>query len=173
MMDIEISKTIPHVAPDSFDAFYRQWFPSVARTAALVVRDVDQGQEIAQEGFARLWRRWDTMSSPDHARNFVFQVSLNEARSHLRRQRPLKLLGIDQRSADISADSATSVTDRIVVFHALGALSLRQRECVVLVDYLGHDAASAGRLLGIRPSTVRVQLMRGRAKLRQELGEEG
>lgn len=172
-MDIEVPETIPHVALGSFDAFYRLWFPSVARAAALLVRDVDQGQEIAQEGFARLWRTWDTMSSPDHARNFVFQVSLNEARSHLRRRRPLKFLGINQRSAGVSPDSATGITDRIAVFHALGALSLRQRECVVLVDYLGHDAASAGRLLGIRPSTVRVQVMRGRAKLRQELGEEG
>ena len=58
------------------------------------------------------------------------------------------------------------------MFDALGSLSARQRECVVLVDYLGYDATTAGSLLGIRPSTVRVQLMRGRTKLRQELGEQ-
>ena len=171
-MKTEISDTSTPAAPDSFDNFYRHWFPSVARTIVLVVRDVDQGQELAQESFARLWRKWGSMRSADHARNFVFQVSLNEARSHLRRSRPLQLLGMERRQVDTSPDSAIGVTDRIVLFDALGSLSVRQRECVVLVDYLGHDAASAGLLLGMRPSTVRVQLMRGRAKLRQELGEE-
>ena len=58
------------------------------------------------------------------------------------------------------------------MFNALGALSVRQRECVILVDYLGHDSESAGLLLGMRPSTVRVQLVRGRTKLRQGSGEE-
>jgi RNA polymerase sigma-70 factor (ECF subfamily) len=171
-MRTEASEAITDV-PGGFDAFYRQWFPSVARAAALVVRDIDQGQEIAQEGFTRLWRKWDTMSSPDHARNFVFKVSLNEARSHLRRRRPLGLLGMDRQSADASPDPARGATDRIAVFNALGALSVRQRECVILVDYLGHDSESAGLLLRMRPSTVRVQLMRGRTKLRQGLGEEG
>jgi RNA polymerase sigma factor (sigma-70 family) len=172
MVKTEISETTTDLMPGGFEGFYRQWFPSVARAVALVVRDVDQGQEIAQEGFARLWRKWDTMSSPDHARNFVFKVSLNEARSHLRRRRPLRLLAMERQADDVSPDAATGVTDRLTVFRAIGALSPRQRACVVLVDYLGHDAASAGLLLGMRPSTVRVQLMRGRARLREELGEE-
>jgi RNA polymerase sigma-70 factor (ECF subfamily) len=171
-MRTETSEAPTAVAPDGFDDFYRQWFPAVARAIALVVRDLDQGQEIAQEGFVRLWRRWDSMSSPDHARNFVFKVSLNEARSHLRRRRLLRFLDTRVQGGDASPDTATGVTDRIAVIRALGALSLRQRECVVLVDYLGHDAGSAGRLLGMRPSTVRVQLMRGRARLRRELSEE-
>jgi RNA polymerase sigma-70 factor (ECF subfamily) len=159
------------VWPVTFDEFYREWFPAVARSVALVLRDVDMGQELAQEGFARLWARWDRMASPDHARNFVFRVALNEARSHLRRHRPLRLLGIDRQQTGTTSDPAEGTTARIAVFRALGPLSVRQRECVVLVDYLGYDAAGAGALLGIRPSTVRVQLTRGRAKLREILGE--
>jgi RNA polymerase sigma factor (sigma-70 family) len=161
----------PPVRPDTFDAFYREWFASVARSVALVVRDADMGQELAQVGFARLWDRWDEMSSPDHARNFVFRVSLNEARSYLRRRRPLRVLGFDRRASG-SSDPAEAMTNRVAVFEALRSLSVRQRECVVLVDYLGYDAPSAGQLLGITPSTVRVQLTRGRAKLRNMLEEE-
>ena len=37
-----------------FDDFFREWFPSLARAMALIVSDLDQGREIAQEGFARL-----------------------------------------------------------------------------------------------------------------------
>jgi len=169
-METEIIE--PTARPFAFEAFYREWFPSVARSIALVVRDVDLAQELAQEGFTRLWRRWDAMESQDHARNFVFRVSLNEARSNLRRRRTFRLLGLDRGPAGGPSDPAESMTNRIAVFEALGSLSVRQRECVVLVDYLGYDGATAGELLGIRPSTVRVQLMRGRAKLREALEEE-
>ncbi len=168
---METGITEPAVRPVSFDAFYREWFPSVARSIALVVRDVDMGQELAQEAFVRLWPRWDRMASSDHARNFVFRVALNEARSHLRRRRPLRVLGLDRLRVGAASDPAEAIVTRTTTFQALGSLSVRQRECVVLVDYLGYDAAAAGALLGMRPSTVRVQLTRGRAKLREILGE--
>lgn len=68
-------------------------------------------------------------------------------------------------------DAADSTTTRIAIFQALGSLSARQRECVVLVDYLGYDGTAAAEVLGMKPATVRVQLTRGRAKLRDVLGE--
>jgi RNA polymerase sigma factor (sigma-70 family) len=170
-MEAEVSEAVPVLAPDGFEDFYRRWYPRVSRAVALLVQDLDDGQELAQIGFVRLWHAWDDMASPDHARNFVFKVALNQARSHLRRRRLLRLLGGHPRTQGVAPDAAAAVTDRMAVFEALASLSARQRECVVLVDYLGHDAGSAGRVLGIRPSTVRVQLMRGRAKLRERLEE--
>jgi RNA polymerase sigma-70 factor, ECF subfamily len=170
-MEAEVSEAVPSLAPDGFETFYRRWYPRVSRAAALLVQDLDDGQESAQIGFVRLWHVWDDMTSPDHARNFVFKVALNQARSNLRRRRFLRLFGGHAAGTEVVADAAAAVTDRMAVFEALASLSVRQRECVVLVDYLGHDAASAGDVLGIRPSTVRVQLMRGRAKLREHLQE--
>lgn len=170
-MDIGVSEPATAVERDGFVDFYRAWFPRVARAAALIVRDVEGGQEIAQEAFMRLWARRDRFRSNEHARNFVFRAALNGARSHLRRMRRLRLF-LERRTTESSDGGSVQATDRIAVFEALKALSVRQRECLVLVDYLGYDAASAGRLLGIQPATVRVQLMRGRERLRRELGEE-
>lgn len=170
-METGVSEPRAAVNRDGFADFYRTWFPSVARAAALVVRDVEAGQEIAQEAFVRLWQRRDRFDSNDHARNFVFRAALNGARSHLRRMRRLRLL-LERRAAEPSDGGSAQATDRVAVFEALKALSVRQRECLVLVDYLGYDAASAGRLLGIQPATVRVQLMRGRERLRRKLGDE-
>jgi RNA polymerase sigma-70 factor (ECF subfamily) len=170
-MEIGASEAAAAVDRDGFVDFYREWFPSVARTAALIVRDVEAGQEIAQEAFIRLWQRRDRFESDDHARNFVFRAALNGARSHLRRVRRLRL-PLERRKSESPDGSSAQATDRIAVFEALRTLSVRQRECLVLVDYLGYDAASAGRLLDSQAATVRVQLMRGRERLRRELGEE-
>jgi RNA polymerase sigma-70 factor (ECF subfamily) len=170
-METEIAE--PSVRLGGFEDFYRRWFPPVARSVGLMVQNAELGQDIAQEGFRALWERWDRMASPDHARNFVFRVSLNQARSHLRRRRTHRLLRFERLDDPGRADPSDEPTDRIAVFQALAALSRRQRECLVLVDYLGYDATAAGKVLGIRPSTVRVQLMRGRARLREALGKEG
>ena len=52
---------------------------------------------------------------------------------------------------------------------ALGALSPRQRACVILVDYADMDAAGAADILGMSAATVRVHLMRGRRALQERL----
>jgi RNA polymerase sigma factor (sigma-70 family) len=157
---------------EAFDEFFRDWFPTLARAMALIVRDLGDGSEIAQEGFIRLYRNWSRMSSTDHARNFVFRASINLARSHLRKRWPLELIGLGRTELFGSVGDASEASDeRILLADVLGRLSRRQRECIVLVDYLGHDADSAARILGLAPPTVRVHLARGRAQLRKHLSE--
>jgi RNA polymerase sigma-70 factor (ECF subfamily) len=171
---VKTARSIPggSVPLASFEEFFRQWFPSVARAMALIVRDLEQGRDIAQEGFARLYLRWPQIEDEEHARNFVFRSSINLARSHLRKRRPFELLGVDRNDLFGSvSDGSERSEDRMVLAEALGTLSRRQRECVVLVDYLGHDAGSAGELLGLAAPTVRVHLARGRALLREHLSE--
>jgi RNA polymerase sigma-70 factor, ECF subfamily len=166
-----IRTTVEGSAPvETFDEFFHAWFPSLARAMALIVRDMDDGSEIAQEGFIRLYRNWPGMTSTDHARNFVFHASINLARSHLRKRRPLELIGLGRTELFGSiADRSETSNERMLLAEALTRLSIRQRECVVLVDYLGHEADSAARILGLARSTVRVHLSRGRAQLRNHL----
>lgn len=164
-METQTRESVTQTPLGSFEAFYRRWYPSVSRSVALVVRDIDHGQELAREAFTRLWNRWDVIRSEEHARNFAFQVALNLARSHLRGRRPSALLGLERHRIDAASDAASDLTDRIAVLRALGSLSIRQRECVVLVDYLGYDAADAAAVLDMKPATVRVRVrpeLRGR-----------
>jgi DNA-directed RNA polymerase specialized sigma24 family protein len=163
------------VAPTTldFDGCFRELFPGVARAAALVVRDRQLGPDIAQESFARLFERWDRIESHDHARNFVYRVAVNLARSHLRRRlaAPFGLAGPDAPAADPTGPSAAWL-DAVA---ALEQLSSKQRACVVLVDYADLDAAAVSAILGMAEATVRVHLHRGRRALRArlDLPEEG
>jgi len=163
-VDLHAEATITHVTED-FDAFYRDTFGEVARAAALVARDAGTGQELAQEAFFRLYERWDRIESTEHARRFAFRVAINLARSHLRKHLRVALSGLEPRDRDAvtSTDAFADLAD------ALGALTGRQRAAVVLVDYVGLDAAESGEVLGISPATVRAHLMRGRRALRAAL----
>lgn len=153
-----------------FDPFFLDHFPKVARAAAFVTRDAGVGQELAQEAFIQLLQRWPGMGSDDHARNFVYKVAINLARSHLRKHGRVFLYGL--RGPDVPGrGSATDPSDdRLSMLVALGMLSPRQRACVVLVDYVDMASADAAAVLGMSPNTVRVHLMRGRQALRKGLG---
>ncbi len=156
-----------------FDGCFRDLFPGVARAAALVARDRQLGPDIAQEAFARLFERRDRIENVDHARNFVYRVAINLARSHVRRRvaAPFGLSG-PERETDDSTGSSAAWLDAV---SALGDLSPKQRACIVLVDYADLDAASASAVLGMAEATVRVHLLRGRRALRArlDLPEEG
>jgi RNA polymerase sigma-70 factor, ECF subfamily len=158
----------PPVSIPTFEEFFRRTFPLVARTAALAVRDFELGQDLAQEAFTRLFARWDRMESEAHARNFAYQVALNLARSHLRRESVRQRLGLMRHPVDLGGEGAAD--DRLTLAAAMAGLSGRQCACLALVDYAGFDAGDAAQLLGMRASTVRVHLTRGRRALAKQLG---
>jgi RNA polymerase sigma-70 factor, ECF subfamily len=155
-------------AATDFDAFFREQFPRVARSASLVARDRQLGPDLAQEAFARLFERWDRFESEEHARNFAFKVAINLARSHLRR-RGASPSGLMSPMEAADADPTSRSADWLVLADALRGLSGRQRACVVLVDYVDLDARSVASILGTAEATVRAHLMRGRRALRQQL----
>ena len=167
-MDLE-SPAVALVTPlVAFDDFFREQFASVARTAALIVRDRNLGPDIAQEAFVRAYERWDLMDLSEHARNFVYRAAINLAKSHRRRTLAMPF-GRNVPSESRQDDPTAGLADWIVVTDALGTLSPRQRACVVLTDYVDLDAATIGRILRIGEGTVRVHLMRGRRSIRNHL----
>jgi RNA polymerase sigma-70 factor (ECF subfamily) len=168
-LDVDLDETRAADVALEFDPFFHAHFVTVARAAAFVVRDEGIGQELAQEAFVRALQRWGDMASADHARNFVYKVALNLARSHLRKHGRVNLYGLrgpEGRPRD--PDEASD--ERAELFAALGELSARQRTCVVLVDYVDMTPEEVATLSGISSTTVRVHLMRGRAALRGRLG---
>ena len=153
----------------AFEGFYRENLGRVVRGCALVLLDPSAAEEVAAEAFARLWSRWGQIEDEDHAGGFVFKTAM---RLCARRARRRELLGrVPERRA---LDDVGRALDRQEIFRALGLLSVRQRQAVVLRDWVGMETSDVAALLGMAESTVRVHLARGRAALRPALRlEEG
>ena len=165
----ETAEAAADAATEEFEWFFRQHFPVVARTVALVLHDFESGQDVAQESFARLFVRWRRMESLEHARNFVFRVAINLARSQLRSRRRQLSVQSKGPGRTPASDEAAVLADRVTLTNALAGLSRQQRTCLALVDYAGLDIRTAARFLRIRASTVRVHLTRGRRALAEVL----
>jgi RNA polymerase sigma-70 factor (ECF subfamily) len=155
--------------PSEFEAFFRAEYPRIARACMLVVGDRGVGEQVAQEAFARALARWVDLRSEEHRLRFTLQVAMNLGRSHLRRRRVEGAWLAKQTTRPRGAGTDHPSDDRLTLRAALTGLSLRQRQCVTLVDYLGVAPESAARLLGLGHGTLRVHLSRGRRTLAERL----
>ena len=122
-----------------------------------------------QEAVARAWERSERGADIASLTAWVTTVSLNLARSRLRRvaaeRRARARLGTGDRSPNQSPE------DRVHVTRALAALPRRQREATVLRYYLGMDVKEVADVLGMSEGTAKTTLFRARRALSEVLGE--
>lgn len=153
-------------APPDFEDFYRAEFPSLVRAMFLLVPDVDEAQELAQEAMVRVYERWDRVSAMASPGGYLYRAATNLNRHRVRslavRARRLRTLGAAMRDEEI--DPA-----RRDLADAISALSVRLREAFMLVDWLGMSSDEAARILHITPVSVRSRVHRARRELRARL----
>jgi len=144
------------------------------RLAHIMLGDQQSAEDVVQEAFCGLYRRWSSLSDPGKAVHYVRSAVLNGCRSVLRRrissQASHDLLG--EQPVVISAESAVLTSEeRRAVMAALRRLPSRQREALVLRYYLDLSAEEAGTTMGISPSSVRSATHRALASLGRMLQE--
>jgi RNA polymerase sigma-70 factor, ECF subfamily len=153
----------------SFEGFVAENQTRLFGSLCLMTGSRYEAEEIAQEAFVRVLERWERVHRLDDPTGYLFATALNVLRRHLRRA------GIAlRRSIGVSPseDAFGAVEDRELVFGALAQLPLEQRAALVVTALLGYSSEEAGRMLGVRPSTIRARATRARAALRDLIGEE-
>jgi RNA polymerase sigma-70 factor (ECF subfamily) len=152
-----------------FEEFFRDEYARLFKALLLLTRNVHEADDVAQEAFLRAYERWDRVRAMDSPVGYLYRVALNLNSSRLRR------LAVRARRV-FALRPVEDVSDSVATTHqvreALGALPIAQREALILVDWLGLGSEEAARVLGIEASSVRGRLHRGRASLRERLGED-
>ena len=149
---------------DSFEAFFELEQERLLRLLWMVTGSLQEAEDIVQDAFLRVWERWQNVSSMESPTGYLHHAAMNIFRNRYRRARLglRKVIGTDP-----PIDAFGSAEDRISVSSALGRLTRKQRAALVLTDLLGYPADDAGRMLGIRGSTVRSLSSTARAALRE------
>jgi RNA polymerase sigma factor (sigma-70 family) len=151
-----------------FDAFFNQEYTRLLRLLFAMTGNRMEAEDLAQEAMTRTFERWGRVSGMESPAGYAYRVAVNLNRSRLRHLR-LRLL----RQREIRRPPQTEPEIVGTVVAALASLPRGQREALLLVEWLGLDAAEAGRILGISASSVRSRVHRAKATLRGERGDEG
>ncbi len=178
-MNPNLAEVAAQVDPESaVSALYRDHALSLIRLAHIMLGSQAAAEDVVQDAFCGLYRRWEHLADKDKALGYLRSSVLNGCRSALRaagRRRGLALAaGVVTGTAealDSAEDWVLTSERRQEIVGALRALPDRQREVLVLRYLLGLDDDEIARDLLMNPSTIRSSRRRGLAALRRALKE--
>jgi RNA polymerase sigma factor (sigma-70 family) len=151
----------------SFEDFFELEHESLFGALYLLSGNRSDAEDLTQLAFLKVWERWSLVQEMENPTGYLYRTAMNRFRSQRRRAAVAARRAYRQVRG---GDPMDRVEAQDEVDRALATLTPRQREAVVLVDLLQFPADEAARLLRIAPSTLRVQLARGRQRARNELG---
>jgi RNA polymerase sigma-70 factor (sigma-E family) len=167
----------PTAADRAITELYAAHWTGLVRLAWLLLRDDQGAEEVVQDAFVAVHRRWESLRSDESATAYLRRAVINGARSGLRHR------GVEQRylerersAAARGPRTAVSAEERALddeaattMIGALGRLPQRQREVLTMRYYLDLSEAEIAEALGISPGSVKAHAHRGLATLRDRM----
>ena len=146
--------------PPALVELYRTRRPDLVRLAYLMTGSAAIAEEVVQDAFVRVHPNWDGIRDPYP---YVRASVANGCRSWGRHQNVVRLHDASQGDPEPTIDHPDELWD------ALQQLDPQRRAAVVLRFYEDLPHAEIGRILGLRPTTVRTTIHRALRELRREV----
>ena len=150
--------------PLDFEELFLSVHDRLYRALYFITGSSADAEELMQDAFLKLWERWDRVDSIDDPVAYLFRVALNGVRMRARRARVVARRLVPVAGARDPFDDIDIHED---VRRMLRGISPRQRTAIVLTEILGYSSEQAARIMGIKPTTVRVLASQGRAALKE------
>lgn len=162
-------------ATAAVSALYQANALGMVRLAHVILGDRGAAEDVVQEAFSGLYRRWGHLSDHDKALSYVRTSVLNACRTALRRgKREFCAESLGERGARPAQSTSPMADDedeRVTVMAALRRLPNRQREVLVLRFYLDMTDQEIADQMGVGASTVRSSAHRALAAVARMLEE--
>ncbi|MCX5192786.1 SigE family RNA polymerase sigma factor [Streptomyces sp. NBC_00249] len=155
--------TPPPSTPPTVSELYHAHRLGMVRLAVLLVDDLATAEDVVQDAFTALYRRHgERITEVDNALGYLRTAVVNTSRSVLRRRRTARAW-IPEATADIPSAEASVVLGEAQreVLAALGRLTPRRRQVLVLRYWADLSEAEIAETLGISRGSVKSNASRG------------
>jgi RNA polymerase sigma-70 factor (sigma-E family) len=154
-------------------ALYQAHAVGLVKLAVLMVGDRLTAEDVVQDAFLGLYRRWSALQDQEKALSYVRSSVLNGCRMvHRGKYRARRAFREDPGYAESAEATAMLGESHREVLDALRRIPARQREAVVLRYYLDMTEDQAAQAMGVSRGTVKSATSRGIASLARMLKEE-
>ena len=154
-------------------ALFRAHYRRLVGLAMLLVDDRPTAEDVVQDAFAGLYRRWPHLRDHQAALTYLNRAVVNGGRDQLRRGRTAtaRLRRLSPVSEELpSAESAAVAGDEAArLWQGICGLPYRQRQVLVLRYYLEQSEAEIAETLEVSAGSVKKHASRAIAALARSL----
>lgn len=141
-----------------FAEFFESMRDAAGRFAYVLTYSSSAADEIAQDSFVEIYRRWVDIENP---KAYLWRCVLNRSRSWVTRQ--------GRTVPDDRPETYEPDVEAIVVRAALANLPPDERECLVLRYFLGLSDREVADVLGRPLGSVKTLIRRGLSNMKEAL----
>lgn len=164
--DRELLRAAQRGSERAIETLVSSYWPQAYRCAALLVRDSQLAEDLAQEGLYRCIRGLDGFDADRPFAPWMRRVVSNLAIDWLRSPAARDVPQADPQDPEIAQPAATTDLDLAA---ALNQLTEQDRLAIVLQHVLGFSGSEVAALTGLNEATQRSRTHRGLARLRSIL----
>lgn len=147
-----------------FAQIWEAYGPRLYRFCLLQMKNQTDAEDVLQDVLIKRLYQAPQFKSPEHERNWLFQVAMNLCRDEWRRSRRSEL--------PLEAAAEVSIPPvELSLLEQAADLPEKQRTALHLYYYEGYTVREIARLLGVTAPTVKMRLKRGREALKKEWSE--
>jgi RNA polymerase sigma-70 factor (sigma-E family) len=169
----EPRRAAPESVRQHVTTLYQAHALGLVRLAVLMVGNQATAEDVVQDAFLALYRRWPALKDPDRALSYARASVLNGCRMVHRANSRHDGITLDAPDDTESAEETALLGEaNREVLTALRRLPARQREAVVLRYYLDMTEDQAAQAMRVSRGTVKSATSRGLAALGRLLKEE-
>jgi RNA polymerase sigma-70 factor (sigma-E family) len=171
--DVPVQLSPGDDADSAVAALFQSHRLAMVRLAVLLVDDLETSEDVVQDAFAALHRRWPALAETEAAVGYLRSCVLNGSRSVLRRRRTVRRNPHPEAGA-LTVEAADGrvllAEEHREVIAALQRLPRRQREVIVLRYWSELSEAQVAATLGISLGAVKSNAFHGRQAIAAALG---
>jgi len=172
------------ISASDFDDIVCRHQRKVYRVLLLMLKNPDDADNLTQECFLRAYCTMKTFRGECSVQTWLLRIAVNLARDHVRNRRAgfwKRLLRLDHEAgAEASLDppsphpspeSGMLAREELdAVWRVVERLSMRQKEVFILRFVEEMELKEIAEVLGLRIGTVKTQLFRAVAHVREQVG---
>lgn len=144
---------------------------SVLRMCYLYLKDYHLAEDVMQETFLTVLRKYDTFRQQSSVKTWIIKIAINLCKSQMRTSwfATKKQDAFPELSFEENYDG---MLDRAALITEIGNLKPKYREVILLYYYQELSIREIAEVLGQKEPTVKARLQRAREQLRMRLKED-
>ena len=144
----------------------------VYRMAKRLLVSSEEAEDATQELYLKLWRNRAKIGSYKSIEAFAMTMTKNYCFDRLKSKQAnnLSLVHSNYKEKGLSLDRKTEISDSVSIVHELISRLPEQQQLIIQMrDVEQYEYKEISKILGIKPTAVRVALSRARKTVREQL----